>query len=208
MKLVVSWPATSTLLTWPTIWWARRGAPVALFFVATCSKVPGHGEWVRPVPCVRRRHPKDAVAGQRSAHRRASPSRPKVISTAPRARPLRAPPGLASRLQRSCPYRPKSSNPAPCRQAPPPQSRPPGNPPQSPPRALSRRTWLRSWRSRGWLRRGNGIAVRARLRRGLWAPIMPAASPARAPAAPSPHQTPPPFPGHPPTPPPAAPMRF
>jgi hypothetical protein len=37
MKLVVSWPATMMLLAWPTIWWARSGAPVALFFVATCG---------------------------------------------------------------------------------------------------------------------------------------------------------------------------
>lgn len=35
MKLVVSWPATMMLLTCPTIWCARSGAPVALLRAPT-----------------------------------------------------------------------------------------------------------------------------------------------------------------------------
>lgn len=37
MKLVVSWPATMMLLAWPTIWFARSGAPVSLLRALTCD---------------------------------------------------------------------------------------------------------------------------------------------------------------------------
>lgn len=39
MKLVVSWPATIMLFTWPTIWWARSAAPVSLLRAPTCDHV-------------------------------------------------------------------------------------------------------------------------------------------------------------------------
>lgn len=42
MKLVVSWPATMMLLTWPTIWCARSAAPVSLLRAPTCGRLPQH----------------------------------------------------------------------------------------------------------------------------------------------------------------------